>query len=350
MTTPIRIIDGHNDLAWTARTEREYTVEGLDGGPHAGDWTRMQTDIPTLRAGGVAAQFWSAYVDSQIEGPAVVTATLEQIDFVQRMIARYPDTFRAAYTASQARGAMDAGLIASLIGVEGGHQIDGSLAVLRSYARLGARYLTLTWSHSNDWADSSTGAMVHGGLAPFGREVVAEMNRIGMLVDLSHVSAQTAHDALDVSTYPVIASHSGAAAINPHPRNLSDELLGRIADGGGVVMVTFVPSFVTRERHIWVKGGENGTPPAVTVAHVADHVEHVRRVAGIEAVGIGGDFDGSATMPEGLEDVSGYPALIDELRSRGWSERELELLGSENALRVLEASDPAYRAFLGTDA
>ncbi|QTX05910.1 dipeptidase [Agromyces archimandritae] len=345
MTDAIPVFDGHNDLPWTARTERGYSVEGIDD-------TRLtvHTDIPKLRAGGVAAQFWSAYVHTDLSGPGVVTATLEQIDFIHRMAARYPEAFRIAATADAARAAIADGRIASMIGVEGGHQIDDSLAVLRSYARLGARYLTLTWNAHTSWADTAALPPEHGGLTGFGREVVAEMNRIGMLVDLAHVSTDTARDALDASTLPVIVSHSGAAALNPHPRNQPDDVIARVAAGGGVYMVAFVPSFLTVERYEWVLAGEDGPAPVVTIADVADHVDHVREVAGIDAVGLGADYDGTDAMPEGLGSVADYPALFDELRRRGWSDAELVKLGSGNVLRVIDASDGAYRAFLAEGA
>ncbi|MFB6610655.1 dipeptidase [Agromyces sp. NPDC056379] len=339
----IPVFDGHNDLPWTARTERGYSVEGLDGS----EPTPLHTDIPKLRDGGVAGQFWSVWVDSKIEGAAAVRSTLEQIDFVHRMAARYPETFELATTAETARRAIEAGRIASMIGVEGGGQIDNSLAVLREYARLGARYMTLTWTSTSDWADSATDEARHGGLTEFGREVVAEMNRIGVLVDLAHVSVATADAALDTSTRPTLVSHSSAAALNPHPRNMPDRIIRRVADGGGVYMVTFVPSFLTAERREWVDGGETGPKPPVTVADAADHVEHVRNVAGIDGVGLGGDYDGTDDMPEGLDDVSGYPVLFAELARRGWTEPELRKLGTENVLRVVAASDDDYLGFTG---
>lgn len=339
----IPVIDGHNDFPWTARSTRGYSVEGMDT-----DELTLHTDIPALRAGAVAGQFWSVWVDTAIAGADSVQATLEQIDFVHRMAARYPDTFALAATAAEVRSAMAAGRIASLIGVEGGSQINGSLAVLRNYARLGARYLTLTWTSSSDWADSATDEPRNNGLTDFGRDVVREMNRIGMLVDLAHVSVKTMHDALDTSSKPMINSHSGASALNDHPRNVPDEVIGRVAAGGGVHMVTFVPSFMSRARRDWVNAGETGPRPPVTVAEVADHVDHVREVAGIDGVGLGGDFDGTDSMPESLDTVAGYPNLFAELTRRGWNEPELHKLGSGNILRVLETADDDYRAFIGT--
>ncbi|MBO0895161.1 dipeptidase [Arthrobacter sunyaminii] len=342
---PIPVVDGHNDFPWTARTARGYSVEGMEE-----DKLSLHTDIPALRNGGVAGQFWSVWVHSAIEGADSVQATLEQIDFVHRMAARYPETFRLASTADDVRRSMKDGLIASLIGVEGGGQINGSLAVLRSYARLGARYMTLTWTSSSSWADSATGDPVNNGLTGFGREVIAEMNRIGMLVDLAHTSVKTMHDALDVSTRPVINSHAGAYAVNPHPRNVPDDVIRRVAETGGVHMVTFVPSFMSAERSAWSIGGKEGPMPPVDVRAVADHVDHVRSVAGIDGVGLGGDFDGSDVMPEGLDTVAGYPNLFAELSRRGWHNDDLNKLASENILRVLESADEDYRSFLQTGA
>ncbi|MFB9376418.1 dipeptidase [Kineococcus gynurae] len=340
---PVAVVDGHNDLPWTLRTRRASSVEGLDSGLPPEE---AQTDLPRLRAGGVAAQFWSVWVDSVVSGPEVVTATLEQIDVVHRMAARHPETLRLTRTAAETRAAIAAGRIASLLGVEGGHQIENSLAVLRAYARLGVRYLTLTWTASHDWADSATGEPTHGGLSPFGREVVAELNRIGVLVDLAHVSVATAHDALDVSRAPVIVSHSCAGALNPHPRNLPDDVVRRVAEGGGVYQVTFVPDFLSREHHVWSRTGRSGPAPRVDASTVADHVEHLCSVAGVSGVGIGGDYDGSPDMPRDLPDVAAYPVLFAELRRRGWSEADLRLLGGENVLRVLESADPAWTAFV----
>lgn len=275
-----------------------------------------------------------------------MTATLEQIDFVHRLVQDYPDVFAFTRTAQEARTAIQRGLIASLIGVEGGAQIDGSLGVLRQYARLGARYMTLTWNHTTDWADAATDEPRHDGLSDFGHEVVREMNRIGMLVDLAHVAPTTMRDAISTSVRPVMVSHSGAAALCDHPRNVPDDVLAAIGAGGGVVMVAFVPTFLNQARRDWHVAGGAGAPPEVTITDVADHIEHVRAVAGVHAVGIGADYDGTDDMPTGLEDVSGYPRLLEELRSRGWSEDELEAVAFRNALRVLEASDADHLAFL----
>ncbi|MDQ0614135.1 microsomal dipeptidase-like Zn-dependent dipeptidase/GMP synthase-like glutamine amidotransferase [Microbacterium sp. W4I4] len=337
----IPVIDGHNDLAWARRERHGYATTGLDG--HVPE---LHTDLPRLVAGGVAGQFWSVWVDPALDGAEQVTATLEQIDFVQRLVQSHPDRLACARTAGEVRAAMAAGRIASLIGVEGGAQIDGSLAVLRQYARLGARYMTLTWSRTIDWADSATDDARHGGLTEFGREVVREMNRIGMLVDLAHVAPTTMRDALGASTRPVMVSHSGALALCDHPRNVPDDVLATIGERGGIVMVAFVPSFLSQARRDWVLSGEVGPMPLVGIADAADHIEHIREVAGVHAVGIGADYDGTDAMPSGLDDVSRYQDLLEELRRRGWTQNELEAIAHGNALRVLEASDGDYAAFL----
>lgn len=340
--TDIRIIDGHNDLAWASREKLEYGVDQLatavDG---------LHTSIDRMHAGGMGGQFWSVWVnDNELQGADQVTATLEQIDFVHRLTAAYPDDLRLAVTAAEARRAMDEGKIASLIGIEGGNQIGGSMAALRQFARLGARYMTLTWSNTTSWADSATDEARHGGLTDFGRDVVREMNRIGMVPDLAHVAPSTMRDALEVSSLPVLVTHSCAFSLCDHPRNVPDDVLAAIGAAGGTVMVAFVPTFVSQERRDWFEAGAEGDAPPVTVAHVADQIEYVREVAGIDAVGLGADFDGTDAMPEGLGDVAGYPRLIDELRGRGWSDEDLAKLASDNVLRTLEASDANYRAFL----
>lgn len=340
----IPVFDGHNDLAWERRASHGYAVAGLD---QESDDT-FHTDIPKLRRGGVAAQFWSVYVHTDVRGSDAVTATLEQVDAIHRLAETYPETFQLARTAAEVREAWQRDRIASLLGAEGGHQIVDSLAVLRMYAVLGIRYMTLTWNEHTAWADCAVLPPVHGGLTAFGREVVAEMNRIGMLVDLSHVSPQTMSDALDASTAPVIFSHSSSRAIGHHPRDIPDEILARLPGNGGVAMATFVAEFLSKDFAEWVDGGKVGAAPAVTVATVADHLAHMRDVAGIDHIGIGGDFDGSEHMPTGLGDVSTYPALFDELRRRGWTEPDLNKLGWKNALRVLEANDDRYEAFLAT--
>ncbi|WP_348770466.1 membrane dipeptidase [Leifsonia sp. PS1209] len=341
MTAKIPVVDGHNDLAWARREHHGYTVAALDA-----SCPDLHTDLPRLAAGGVGGQFWSVWVDPVLQGAEQVTATLEQIDFVHRLVQAYPEQLRFARTADDVRAAMADGRIASLIGVEGGDQFNGSLAVLRQFARLGARYVTLTWSRTTDWADSATDEARHGGLTDFGREVVREMNRIGVVVDLAHVAPSTMRDALAVSTRPVMVSHSCALALCDHPRNVPDDVLAAIGAVGGVVMVAFVPSFLSPARAAWVRGGEQGEAPPVGIADVADHIEHVRDIAGVHAVGLGADYDGTDSMPAGLGDVSRYQDLLDELRTRGWSEQELTALAHENVLRVLEASDPDHLAFL----
>ncbi|QIK62707.1 membrane dipeptidase [Leucobacter viscericola] len=339
------VIDGHNDLAWACRETRDYAVAGLDGAVPT-----LHTDLPRLRAGNVAGQFWSVWVDPVLEGAEQVVATLEQIDFVQRFVNAYPDQLRLVNTAAEAREAMSSRRIASLIGVEGGAQLGGSLATLRQYARLGARYLTLTWSRTIDWADSATDTAQHEGLTDFGRGVVREMNRIGMLVDLAHVAPATMRDALEVSERPVMVSHSAAWALCKHNRNVPDDVLTSIGERDGVVMVAFVPSFLSEERRLWVEAGQEGAAPPVGISDLADHIDHVREVAGVHAVGLGADYDGTDAMPVGLEDVSGYPRLFAELERRGWNESELLGLGRDNVLRVLEASDGDYRDFIAGNA
>jgi membrane dipeptidase len=332
------LVDGHNDLPWAVGDRAGHDLERLDPGRSQ---PQLQTDLPRLAAGGVGVQFWSVYVSAELSGGAAVAATLEQIDFVKRLCARHSDRLRLVRTAVQARQAFAAGRIASLMGAEGGHSIGGSLAVLRILADLGVRYLTLTHSANTGWADSATDSPDVDGLAPFGVGVVREMNRIGMIVDLSHVSAATMRAALDVSQAPVLFTHSSCRALVDNPRNVPDDVLRRLRSNGGVCMVTFVPPFVSTEVSDWYAAGADGTAPRATLAQVADHVEHVREVAGVEHVGLGGDYDGVAVMPIGLEDVSCYPALLAELADRGWSDPELAALAGGNALRVLAIADEA---------
>jgi membrane dipeptidase len=353
------ILDGHNDLPWALRKSGESPATLVD---IAAPVEFTHTDLPRLRAGGVGAQFWSVYVPAELEGDTAVATTLEQIDLVRRLVASQPDSLELAFTASDVIRIMAAGKIASLMGAEGGHSIGGSLGVLRAMHALGVRYLTLTHNRNVPWADSATDEPALGGLSDFGREVVGEMQRIGMLVDLSHVSADTMNDALDVATLPVIFSHSSARAITAHPRNVPDQVLERMPGNGGVVMVTFVPQFVSAACLDWdlaaaqeakrrgidyrdIAGrqrlsdwAEVHPMPSATVSDVADHVEQVRAVAGIDHVGIGGDFDGTGQLPLGLSDVSGYPALFAELAGRGWSEGDFGKLASGNILRVLADS------------
>lgn len=335
------VVDGHNDLAWASRTSLGYAVHELDRSVPT-----LHTDLPRLAEGGVAGQFWSVWVDPVLEGAEQVGATLEQIDFVHRLIDAHPSRLAFASTAADVRAAMADGRIASLIGIEGGDQLGGSLAVLRQFARAGARYMTLSWSRTSMLADSATDEPRHGGLTDFGREAVREMNRIGVLVDLAHVAPSTMRDALQETQRPVIVSHSAALALCDHPRNVPDDVLAAIGAQGGVVMLAFVPTFLSQPRRDWLIAGAHGDAPTVSVADAADHLEHIRNVAGAHAVGIGADYDGTDEIPEGLDDVSSYPALFAELRARGWSEDDLEAAAHGNVLRVLEVSDADYRAFL----
>jgi membrane dipeptidase len=351
------IVDGHNDLAYEMRDRFCYNLDAyhLDKRQSA-----TRTDLVRLHAGGVGGQFWSVFVPSNWAPERAVVATLEQIDFVRCMVERYPDRLTLATRAVAVEQAMSQGRVASLLGAEGGHSIDSSLAVLRTLYALGVRYLTLTHNDNTPWADSATDVPEHGGLTEFGRDVVRQMNRLGMLVDLSHVAATTMRAALELSRAPVIFSHSSARALTDHVRNVPDDVLTALATNGGVCMVTFVPKFVSDECRAWDQAvladmdqrGEDRNdwdayvlaartyaaaepPPVATVAQVADHVEHVREVAGIAHVGLGGDFDGSDQMPEGLSDVSMYPALIEELLARGWSDSDVSRLTNRNVLRAL---------------
>jgi membrane dipeptidase len=354
----VPLVDGHNDLAWEIREKGAGAVERFEllQRRATGD-----TDVPRLREGGVSAQFWSVWIPSGLEAPA--RTQLEQIDVVRRMVAAHPDVFLLATRAADVARARREGRIACFIGMENGQALENSLGSLRAYYDLGVRYLTLTHGRNTDWADSATDAPVHGGLAPFGREVVREMNRLGMLVDLSHVSPQVMHQALDVSEAPVVFSHSSARALVDHPRNVPDDVLARLPKNGGVAMVTFIPAFVSAEAAAWGKPLESlvqgaktteemrrvesdyakahGKAPRATLAQVADHVEHVARVAGRDHVGIGSDFWGHPPMPVGLEDVSRFPHLLAELVRRGWSDDDLAKLAGGNVLRVLGAAEAA---------
>ncbi len=359
------IVDGHNDLAWALREAAPRDLGDVD---LAGPVPFTQTDLPRLAQGGVGAQFWSVYVPAELQGDAAVATTLEQIDLVHEIIRSYPDALELALTADDVDRITAAGRVASLLGAEGGHSIGSSLGTLRALYRLGVRYMTLTHNLNVPWADSATDEPAAGGLTDFGREVVREMQRIGMLVDLSHVSAGTMADALQVAEAPVIFSHSSARALCDHPRNVPDDILRRLPANGGVCMVTFVPSFVAQACRDWEAGlaeevdrrgldhrnfahraqlvdewAQIRPQPRATLTDVADHVEHVRAVAGAGHVGIGGDYDGTDQMPEGLQDVSCYPALIDELLSRGWSEPEIAGLTRGNVLRVLREAEAASR-------
>jgi membrane dipeptidase len=370
------LIDGHNDLPWEIRDRFKGRLAGIDlksdtsklvpppgGAP-------LMTDIPRLRAGLVGGQFWSVWVPVDMNGFEAVQTTLEQIDLVKRVAAKYPADFEIAYTASDVRRIHKAGKVASLIGIEGGHQINNSLAVLRQMYDLGARYMTLTHSLNTKWADSATDAPVHHGITAFGTEVVHEMNRLGMLVDLSHVSAETMQAVLAVTAAPVIFSHSSARALVDHPRDVSDEVLKLVAKNGGVVMVNFAPGYVSAARNQWdadraaevaryssppFGGMYIGQPerakaalarwesehprPVTTLAQVADHIEHIRQIAGVDHVGLGSDFDGIPDAPQGIDAVDQYPALLMELMRRGWTDGEVAKVAGENVLRVLAAAE-----------
>ena len=376
------VIDGHNDLAGALRAFAGYSVEGLDRVR-----TELHTDLPRLRAGGVGAQFWSVYVPSSLTEPEAVVSTLEQIDAVYRLAARYPDDFRIAYTAADVETAFAEGRIASLLGVEGGHSLATSTGVLRSLARLGIRYVTLTHNDNTSWADSATDAPSVGGLDDTGRAIIAELNRTGVLVDLSHTAESTQRAALAASSAPVIFSHSSTRAINDHPRNVSDAVLELLPANGGVIQLTFVPAFISPTVNEWTKEykaekerlelpatwswpraprpGEDSAAvakelaeafasstddrlvrwleqhprPEATAAEVADHVEHAREVAGLAHIGLGGDYDGVDRQPIDLADVSTYPVLLGELASRGWSQSDLEALTGRNILRVLREAE-----------
>ncbi|MGI5450088.1 dipeptidase [Streptomyces sp. CA-243310] len=361
------VVDGHNDLPWALREQVRYDLDRRD---IAADQSgHLHTDLPRLRAGGVGAQFWSVYVRSDYAGDEAVSATLEQIDLVDQLLARYPADLVRALTADDMEAARAEGRIASLMGAEGGHSINNSLATLRALHRLGVRYMTLTHNDTIDWADSATDEPRHGGLSGFGREVVREMNRVGMLVDLSHVAATTMRDALAVSTAPVIFSHSSARAICDHPRNIPDDVLALLPANGGVAMATFVPKFILPEAVAWTLAADENlrahgfhhldtTPeamalhrafeterprPVATAATVADHLDHMREVAGVDHIGIGGDYDGTAFTPAGLDDVTGYPNLIAELLARGWSHADLAKLTWSNAVRALRDAEAVAR-------
>jgi membrane dipeptidase len=362
------VVDGHNDLPWALRENAGYDLDRLDVG--ADQTGRLHTDIPRLRAGGVGAQFWSVYVRSDMAGDDAVSATLEQIDCVDRLLARHPADLAPALTADDMEAARASGHIASLKGAEGGHSINNSMATLRALYALGVRYMTLTHNDNVPWADSATDAPGVGGLSAFGREVVREMNRLGMLVDLSHVADTTMRDALATSEAPVIFSHSSSRTVCDHPRNIPDDVLSLLPANGGVAMVTFVPKFVLPAAVEWTRRADENmrahgfhhldtTPeamrvhaafeaadprPVATAATVADHLDHMREVAGIAHLGIGGDYDGTAFTPAGLDDVSGYPNLIAELLARGWSHADLAKLTWGNALRVLRDAESVSRA------
>ncbi len=361
-STPL--IDGHNDLPWSLRQNHGSSVDDLASGAEKRDKPLM-TDMARLRAGRIGGQFWSVYISGTLTGDEAIRTTIEQIDTAKRLIAAYPRALEFAATADDIVRVHKAGRVASMLGIEGGRQIGGSMAALRQFYNLGVRYMTLTHSQTTEWADSGTDAPKHDGLAPFGIDVVREMNRLGMLVDLSHVSPATMRDAIAASRAPVIFSHSDAFGMNPHPRNVPDDVLSLLPANGGVVMVTFVPPFLDREVRLWssrsaaeearlkslhpedsakVESGLDSwvaanPKPKAQIAAVADHIEHVAKVAGHDHVGIGGDLDGISSTVIGLDGVEDYPSLFAELIRRGWSDANLARLAGGNVLRVLRRAE-----------
>ncbi len=360
------LIDGHNDLPWEIKSSFGNNIDAVDLNADTRQLTPpLHTDIPRLRQGRVGAQFWSVYVPASLKGLDATQATFEQIDLTRRMIARYPRAFEFADSADDIVRIHRAGRIASMFGMEGGEAINNNLALIREFRASGVLYMTLTHSLNTDWVDSATDAPRHGGLTPFGEDVIREMNRVGMLVDLSHVSAEAMRDALRVTAAPVIFSHSSAFAITPHPRNVPDDVLQLVRQNGGVVMVNFFPAFTSTEVWQWgarraaeearLKALNPADPAAVTagvaewiaanprpqidVGVIADHIEHIGRVAGRDHVGIGSDYDGVPWLPEGLEGVETYPNLFAELIRRGWSDADLAKLAGGNLLRALRAAE-----------
>ena len=358
------LVDTHNDLPWVIREKLDSDVEGFDLSVRA----LYDTDIPRLRAGGVGTQFWSVYVPSPLSPFEAIRTQLEQIDIARRLIASYPDDLGFAQSVADIEHERKAGRIASLLGMEGGHAIGNSLGALRAFYDLGVRYMTLTHFSSNDWADSATGEARHGGISKFGEEVVREMNRLGMMVDLSHVSSEAMGDVLDVTKAPVLFSHSGARALTSHVRNVPDSVLARMAENGGVVMVPFVPPFVSEAANEWATdlfpllakastdaewariardyAATHGPSPRTTISDVADHIEHIAKVAGVDHVGVGADFYGSEDendFVQGLEDVSKYPELFAELVRRGWTDENLRKVARDNALRVFAGTEAVSR-------
>src|SRR6266566_6916458 len=359
------LIDGHNDLPWQLREAGPDAARTDIAAPVS----FTHTDLPRLAQGKVGAQFWSVFVPVTLAGEAAVATTLEQVDFVRSMVRRYPAALELARTAADVERISASGKVASLMGAEGGHSIASSLGVLRMFYELGVRYMTLTNNRNTGWADSATDQPDVGGLSDFGREVVTEMQRIGMLVDLSHVAPATMADALDTARAPVIFSHSSARALCDHPRNVPDEILARLPGNNGVCMVTFVPAFVSQECREWdrmvqeemerrgmdredyrgyvavrAELAKASPPPRATIAQVADHIEHVRDVAGVAHIGIGSDFDGTPDLPEGLGDVSCFPALFAELLDRGWNEGDCAGVAGGNVLRVMRGAEAFSRA------
>ncbi|MFL6863390.1 MAG: dipeptidase [Allosphingosinicella sp.] len=365
--TQTPVIDGHNDLPWEIRDGYDFGRKPLDLGADTSKLAHpLQTDLPRLAKGHVGAQFWSVWIPATLKGDEAIRVTLEEIDIVRRMVAAYPGRLELASTAADIRRIEKSGKVASLIGVEGGHQIGNSPAALRLYYALGVRYMTLSHSLNNDFVDSATDDPVHHGLTPFGKAIVHEMNRLGMMVDLSHVSAEVMRQAIAVSKAPVIFSHSSARALMDHPRNVPDDVLRLLPANGGVVMVNFFPGFLSAEYRAWsgakdaeaarLKNVYPGQPerrkaaqdawdaahpePAVPVSVVADHVEHVRDLAGVDHVGIGSDYDGiDGTHPAGMTGVDAYPVLFAELARRGWSDADLARLAGENLLRAMAGAE-----------
>ena len=373
------VFDGHNDVPIQLRGRWRNVigdfdfVDTTDTGPEHAERRTMHTDLNRLREGKVGAQFWSVYVSAALEEPEAIQATLEQIDVTKRLVARYPEDLALATTADEVEAALADDKIASLLGIEGGYSIGSSLGVLRQMHELGVRYMTLTHSTTLSWADSATDDPVHGGLTEFGENVVREMNRLGMLVDLSHVSEDTMSDALDIATAPVIFSHSGARAVNGHARNVPDTILRRLPQNGGVVMVVGLPGYLSEDARRWyslrqaeearlatlwqgqperVEAGlamwEGSNPePKATISDMADHIDHIREIAGIDHIGIGGDYDGMDTGPVGMEDVSGYPGLFVELARRGYSQEDLEKIAMRNVLRAMRGAEATAAAQSG---
>ncbi|HVT43268.1 MAG TPA: dipeptidase [Thermoanaerobaculia bacterium] len=357
------LVDGHNDLPWVILERLAGDLSRID----LRDTSRLDppvhTDLPRLRRGGVGAQFWSVYVPVELRGADAVKATIEQIDLVRRFTELHSETLALAFSADDIVGIHRSGKIAGLLGMEGGHSIDGSPAVLRQLHQLGARSMTLTHSSNTPWADSATAAPAHGGLTDFGRELVREMNRIGMLIDLSHVAPDTMRQAIEASAAPIIFTHSSARALVDHPRNVPDEILRLLPANGGIVMVTFVPSFVSEEVRLHaaaIKAEEArlaalhpGDPvraaeelnawkrlhpsPRATLSHVADHIDHIRKIAGIDHIGIGSDFDGITSTPAGLESVADFPSLLAELFRRGYTDDDVRKIAGANFLRAFRA-------------
>ena len=361
------LIDGHNDVPEQIRENWKMSVEGLASGSDKRQPNPMMTDMARLHEGRVGGQFWSVYIDASVHGDEAIRQTLEQIDIVTRLVKAYPNDLELASTAADFERIHRKGKIASVMGVEGGHQMGGSMAALRQFYRLGARYMTLTHFATNDWADSATDDPKYGGLSPFGVEVVKEMNRIGMLVDLAHVSPDTMKDAIEASKAPVIFSHSNARALEDHPRNVPDDVLALLPANGGVVMVNFYTGYLSEPFRQWnaTRAGEEAKlkslftgqpdkrtaamdawdkanpPPKAEIGIIADHIEHIVKVAGHDHVGLGGDLDGIPydQSPPGMNSVSGYPLLFAELIRRGWSDQDLAKLAGGNILRVLRRAE-----------